>query len=182
MRMAARETVPQIAGRDCSKTAVEEGQYVRFWWRGVPCSQALVVVTRCWCHHEGVSCFSRYEEMQGLGSWNQFLKMSNCLKTCSTSVPGAQMPHSPSWIPPGGCWRSAAAVTQGSISAESDRNTLGIVAQSLANALGKCQFVVDRDDEKSSKTDWTVETYRLKKNKMHREDIVMGQSSGLLWT
>ena len=28
--------------------------------------------------------------MQGLGSWNQFLKISNYLKTCSTSFPGAQ--------------------------------------------------------------------------------------------
>ena len=47
-------------------------------------------VTRSWCHYEGVYCFSRYEEMQGLGSWNQFQKMSNYLKTCSTSFPGAQ--------------------------------------------------------------------------------------------
>ena len=33
---------------------------------------------------------SRYEEMQGLGSWNQFLKISTYLKTCSPSFPGAQ--------------------------------------------------------------------------------------------
>ena len=32
----------------------------------------------------------RYEEMQGLGSWKQFLKISNFLKTCSTSFFGAQ--------------------------------------------------------------------------------------------
>ena len=31
MRTAAWETAPQSAGRDCSKEAVEEGQYVRFW-------------------------------------------------------------------------------------------------------------------------------------------------------
>ena len=74
-----------------------------------------------------------------------------------------RVPHSPPWIPPRGCWRSEAAATQGSVSAESDRNTLGIVAQSLAKGLGKCQFVVDRDDEKPSKTDWTVETYQHKK-------------------
>ena len=33
---------------------------------------------------------SRYEEMQGLGSWSQFLKISTCLKTCFPSFPGAQ--------------------------------------------------------------------------------------------
>ena len=33
---------------------------------------------------------SRYEEMQGLGTWNQFLKISTYLKTCSPSLPGAQ--------------------------------------------------------------------------------------------
>ena len=31
MRTAARETVPQMALRDCSKEAVGEGQYIRFW-------------------------------------------------------------------------------------------------------------------------------------------------------
>ena len=45
---------------------------------------------RSWCNHEGIQWFSRYKEMQGLGSWNQFLKISNYLKTCSTSFPGAQ--------------------------------------------------------------------------------------------
>ena len=31
MRTAARETAPQIALRDCSKEAVGEDEYVRFW-------------------------------------------------------------------------------------------------------------------------------------------------------
>ena len=31
MRTAAREAAPQIALRDCSKAAVGEGQYIRFW-------------------------------------------------------------------------------------------------------------------------------------------------------
>ena len=50
----------------------------------------ILLVTKSWCHCEGIQCFSRYEEMQGLGSWNQFLKIPNNLKTCSTSFPGAQ--------------------------------------------------------------------------------------------
>ena len=49
-----------------------------------------VFFTRSWCHHEWIWCFSRYEEIQGLGSWNRFLKISNYLKTCSTSFTGAQ--------------------------------------------------------------------------------------------
>ena len=39
---------------------------------------------------EGVQCFSRYEELQGLGSWNPFLKISSYLRTCPTRCPGAQ--------------------------------------------------------------------------------------------
>ena len=34
--------------------------------------------------------FPRYEEMQGLGSWNQFLKIPSHLKSCPTRFPGAQ--------------------------------------------------------------------------------------------
>ena len=94
IRTAVWETVPQIALRNCYEDVVEEDQYIWFWWRGVQCNQTLtlqeVFFTRSWCHHEGIWCFSRYEEMQGLGSWNQFLKISNYLKTCSTSFTGAQ--------------------------------------------------------------------------------------------
>ena len=31
MRTVAWETAPQIALRDCSKEAVGEGEYIRFW-------------------------------------------------------------------------------------------------------------------------------------------------------
>jgi len=27
-----------------------------------------LLVMRIWCHHQGIWCFSRYEEMQGLRS------------------------------------------------------------------------------------------------------------------
>ena len=33
MRTVAEETAPQITLRDCSKKAMAEGQYIRFWWR-----------------------------------------------------------------------------------------------------------------------------------------------------
>ena len=39
---------------------------------------------------KGFSDFSRYEEMQGLGSWNQFLKISNYLKTSDINFSGTQ--------------------------------------------------------------------------------------------
>ena len=58
------------------------------------------------CHHEGISDFSRYEEMKGL---------DNYLKTRSPVSLEDRVPHSPAWIPLKGCWRSAAAPAQGSV-------------------------------------------------------------------
>ena len=60
MRTAAWEAAPQISLRDCSKEAVGEGQYIRFWRR--PSSELLsthfikgfLLVVRIWCHHEGI--------------------------------------------------------------------------------------------------------------------------------
>ena len=75
---------------------VGEGQYIRFWWRrrsmqsSAYFTKGFLLVTRNWYYHEGIEWFSRCEEMQGLGLWNQFLKISNYLKTCSTRFPGAQ--------------------------------------------------------------------------------------------
>ena len=67
----------------------------------------------------GLVLFSRYEEIQGLESWNQFLKIPSHLK----SSPTRSLEHR---VPPStlsslrGCWRSAAAAAQGSVSAEAD--------------------------------------------------------------
>ena len=50
------------------------------WWKGTSVQSSTYLtkdflpVKRSWCHHEGNESFSRYEEMQGLGTWNQFLK------------------------------------------------------------------------------------------------------------
>ena len=56
----AQETAPQIALRDCSKEAVREGQYIRFWWRGSSMQWSTYftigfpLVMRSWCHREGI--------------------------------------------------------------------------------------------------------------------------------
>ena len=70
-----------------------------------------------WCHHEWIQCFSRCEEMPGLGSWNQFLKISDYLKTCSPVSLEYSVPHSPRWTAFRACWGSTAAA-QDSGSAE----------------------------------------------------------------
>ena len=100
MRTAAQETAPQIALRDCSKETVGEGQYIWFWRRGSSMQlsthfiNGFLLVTTSWCHHGAdvimIYSFSRYEKMQRLGSRNQFLRISNYLKTCSTRFPGAE--------------------------------------------------------------------------------------------
>ena len=49
------------SSEDCSQEySVEEGQYTRFWWRGSSVQlsthfiKGFMLVTRSWCHHEGV--------------------------------------------------------------------------------------------------------------------------------
>ena len=48
------------SSENCSKLAVGEGQYIRFWWRGssIPLSphftKGFLLVMRIWCHHEGI--------------------------------------------------------------------------------------------------------------------------------
>ena len=95
-RTAGGETVPQIALRDCSKEAGGKVNIYNLGEGGVQYSQALTLQkVFCWSRGADVTMkefnlFSRYEAVQGLESWNQFLKISNYLKTCSTSFPGAQ--------------------------------------------------------------------------------------------
>ena len=71
--------------------------------------------------------------MQGLWSWNQYLKVSNYIKTCSTGFPGAQC-LTPPWIPLEGNWRSATAAGQGSVSREADDNCC------CCSVSGKCSW------------------------------------------
>ena len=68
----------------------------KIWWRGSSVQSStyfmkgFLLLMRSWCHHARIYCFSRYEEMQGLGSWNQCLRIFNYVKTCSISFPGAR--------------------------------------------------------------------------------------------
>ena len=56
--------------------------------------------------------------MHGLGSWNQFLKISDYLKTCSPVSLEHRVPHCPPWTAFRACWGSTAAAAQDSVSAE----------------------------------------------------------------
>ena len=148
MRTAAWKTAPQIALRNCFKEVVGEDQYIRSQWKGSSVqpsayfTKGFLLVTRHWCHHEGSYCFSRYEEVQGLGTWNQFLIISvwrpvyqfpwstECLtfhaELLSGGAEGQQLQH------------HKVPFLQRQMA-----NALVVAVQSLANALGKSQFVVD---------------------------------------
>ena len=147
--MAARETAPHIALRDCSKETVGEAQYIRCWWRGNSVqsstyfTKVFLLVMRSYCHHEAISWFSKYEEMQGLGSWNQFLKISNYLKTCPTSFPGTQSASLSTLNSPQGA--EGGQLQQGRVQSLQRQmaNAHVVVGQLLVKVLGKCQAEVD---------------------------------------
>ena len=65
-------------------------------------------------------------------------------KELSNSFPGAQTASLSTLIPLSGCWKSAAAAAQDSVSQRQIAKTLLVVVQSLANGLDQCQFVLDR--------------------------------------
>ena len=101
MRTAVWETVlantSQIALGNCSKKVVGEGQYIWFWWsRGLMQPSTYFTKGFLLVGHEELMppwrdlvCFSRYEEVQGFGSWKSAPE-NIYLKTCSTSFPEAQ--------------------------------------------------------------------------------------------
>ena len=139
LKTIVQETAPQIPLRNCSKE-VGEGPYI--WDFGERRVHALkhffffffyrfLLVTRSSHHHEGFWCFSRYEEIQELGSWNQLLKISNHLKTCPASFSQSTeclISALTSWTPFRRYWKSAAAAVNYLVCVEID---------------GKCQAVVD---------------------------------------
>ena len=106
MRTAAWETAPQIALRDCSKQVMGEGQYIRFWWRGNSMKSSAYFIRDfllVWVIDVIMKEFSAFldnEEMQGLESWNQFLKIS-----VRRPVPPDSLEHrapwSSHWMPSG---------------------------------------------------------------------------------
>ena len=80
--------------------------------------------------------------MQGLGSWNQFLKISN-----KRPVPPVfleyKVPYSPPWTPFRACQRSTAAAAQSSIPAEADGKCPCCCCSVSGKMLlaSKCQFI-----------------------------------------
>ena len=128
---------------DTSEKLLQRGRgrsiYLGFWWKESTCTKALfffffyrfLLVTRSSHHHEGFWCFSRYEEIQELGSWNQILKISNHLKTCPASFSQSTeclISALTSWTPFRRYWKSAAAAVNYLVCVKID---------------GKCQAVVD---------------------------------------
>ena len=73
MRTAAGEVAFQIALRDCSKVAMGESQYIRFWWRGssVPWSTHF---TKGFCYSWGsdvtMKGFSASLDMKRYKDWD----------------------------------------------------------------------------------------------------------------
>ena len=90
MRTVAQKTESQIALRKVEGKVnifdFAEGQFhaIKHVFIG------FLLIMMSWCHREGIHCFSTYEERQGLSSQNQFLKISNYLKTHPSSFPGLQ--------------------------------------------------------------------------------------------
>ena len=82
---------------------------------------------------EGTQCFSRCEEVQGLESRDQFLEISNYLKTCPTRFPGAQSAS-----------LSTLSPLRNAEGQQLPQHRVRSPQRQLANALGKRQFVVDR--------------------------------------
>ena len=98
MRTTAQEATPQLweiaprgsQGRSIYKISVK-GE--------LSAIKGLVYksfVTRSWCHLEGIKWFSRFEEVQRLGSWNQFLKISQDL---FHQIPWSTEGLTPPWTP-----------------------------------------------------------------------------------
>ena len=70
--------------------------------------------------------------MQGLGSRNQFLKICNYLKTCSTSFLGAE------------CLTLHAELPSGCVEGQQlQQNRAQSLEEADGKCLGKCPFVVD---------------------------------------
>ena len=125
MKAAAQETSPKIGLRDFSKEGVEEGQYVRFWWREVQCHQlkgkrkfsvsftkCFLLVMNSWCHMKGFSDFLDMKRCKDrdyeVSFWNYLIILRR--------FPPVSLEHR---LPLSTltllrqCWRSAAAAVTG---------------------------------------------------------------------
>ena len=72
-----------------------------------------------------------------MNSLNQFLKISNYLKTYSTSIPEAKVSHSPPELP-SGCVKGQ----------QLQQHRIQFPQRQMENVLGKCQFVTNNEIKK----------------------------------
>ena len=115
----------------------EEGIYafkhIIFHWK-------FLLVKRSSRHHEGISCFSRYEEIQELG----LIKSSPeniCLKTCPASFPRIECLVSalhPELLR--ACWRPAAVAAQDLTLIEADGKNPRQEPICVDNVFSHCHF------------------------------------------
>ena len=141
MRTEAWKAAPQVALRHCSEAAVEEPTY-RILVKGSAVQWSayfklsFLLVTRSWCHHEG---FSAFLDTRSYKDWDHEISSRKYLSKdlfhqflwsieCLTLYPV---------FPSGGV--EVQQMQQHRLMA----NAPVVVAHLLANAPGKCQFVVD---------------------------------------
>ena len=134
MRTAAREAAPQIALIACSEEAVGEGQYIRFCWRGSSRQLSAHVIRGFLLDMRRYhGCFSGYEEMRGLGSWSQFLKIPELSEDLLHQFPWSTE-----------CLTLHCDLPSGHVESQQlQQHRIPSPQRQMANALGKHQFIVD---------------------------------------
>ena len=92
MKTIAQETASQITLRNCSREIWGKVRINVILVNGGCVQSSTYFFSKCFCQSQGIDitnkgfqCFSRYVEIQELGSYNQLLKISNFLKTSSAS-------------------------------------------------------------------------------------------------
>ena len=117
MKTTAWEIAPQIALRNCSKAAVGEGQYTRFWWRGSSGQSStyfikrFLLVLRSRCHMKGFSAFLGRRSCK-IGTMKSVPENIQLSKNLLHQLPWSRVPYFPPWIPFRECWRVPAVAAQ----------------------------------------------------------------------
>ena len=107
MRTAAQETASQIALRDCSKAAVEESQYTKFWWRGSSIPWSTQFTKGFFVSDEGL--MSPWRDLMLLKMWGDARieiikyvpKTIQLSKDLSHQIPWSTECLAPPWTPSG---------------------------------------------------------------------------------
>ena len=85
-----------------------------------------------------MKAFSAFLDMKKCKDWDHEIsswKHLTMLRPVSPVSLERRVPHSPPWTPLSGCWRSAAAAAQGSVSAEADGKCTSGCCSVAGNAL-----------------------------------------------